>query len=261
MKKLRITLSLALVGVSFLAAGSLRAQEDLKALIYGSDTAATGTAPGTASGILGAVTVNQVYVGSSYTYSFVTDASGVSGYIYNASTTPVFTANTTYTGLDLTSAPYSSGTPAATNLELTIASANTVTTGTANAGSPMFSPVAEGSLTGTSTITANYTTPSTTVPGNLEPVQFTFTPSTSAAATTSATLTDANGDSIVFYRATTPVNFVANQPVTIDGFAFGYKSGVEIAYFTAVVPEPSSYVLMGLGGFGLMLFARRSKLA
>ena len=257
-----------LIAFTCLAGGHVQAQTiDLKAASYGSDTVAAGTAPNTGvTSTLGTFTVNQIYVNSTatYTYNFITDASGVSNYIYfptPAGTTDPFVANATYSGVQVTSAPF--GTP--NNLELTIPAGTTVPAPTATGLVGIFTAVTEGSLTTTSVLTDNYTIRTATVPNDIEPVQFTFTPNaaqTVTPVTGNYTGTDAsNGDVINFYRPTAGLTFATGNTYTIDGYAFAFSTGTEIydpsiVSSTAAVPEPSSYALTGFAGIGLLLIAR-----
>lgn len=268
MRKPGIKTSLGLIVLACLQAASVHAQVDLKTAVYGSDTAAPGAAPGTATSTLGPITVTQIYTNSTstYTYNFVTDASGVSNYIYypiSATNPDPFTVGGVYTGLSVTSAPF--GTPA--NLELTLPAGTTVPAATATGVTGMYSAVTEGSLTTTSVLTDSYTVPTATTPNDIEAVQFTFTAPTTqtvTAVTGTATITDPNnGDKIDFYRPTNGLSFVAGTTYTIDGFAFAYSTGTEIydpsIVATNAVPEPSTYALCGLGGLALAVLARRRR--
>jgi hypothetical protein len=265
-KKLSLAgaLGVALFGAGF--SERLQAQVDLEAATYGSDSPMAGAAP--VSGVtstLGPITVNQIYTNSTstYTYNFVSDASGVFNYIYipiSGSSPDPLVVGGTYSGLSLTASPF--GTP--TNLELTVASTNSPSAlvPTSLGATPAYFSVPEGNLTTTSSISDNFTT---TPPLDIEPVQFTFTASTTTtvtAVTGNATLTDANnGDKINFYRPTLGLAFTAGDTYTIDGFAFAYSTGAEIYDPEMVVPEPSGYVLMGAGALALVFVVRRTRSA
>ncbi len=265
MKKLGTKITFGLIVLACLPSARVRAQVDLKAATYGSDAALPGTAPGTATSTLGPITVTQIYTNSTstYTFNFITDASGVSNYIYypiSATNPDPFVVGGVYTGLSLTSAPF--GTPA--NLEMTVP-AGTVPAPTATGVTGMYSAVSEGALTTTSVLSDNYTLATALAPNDIEAVQFTFTApitQTVTAVTGNVTITDAsNGDKINFYRPTNGLSFVAGTNYTIDGFAFGYSTGTEIydpnIIGTNAIPEPSTDALLGLGGLAAVFLARR----
>ena len=254
-----LTISACLVG------RDLQAQVDLKFATYGTDSPMAGAAPitGTAS-TLGPVTVTEIYTNTTatYTYNFLSDASGVSNYIYypiSATAPDPLVAGNTYTGLTVTAAPFSP------NLELTLPAGTVAPTATPTNVTGLYSAVAESAVTTTSVLTDNYTVPTSTTPNDIEPVQFTFTPSAAATVTPvtgNYTGTDANGDKINFYRPTGGLTFATGNTYTIDGYAFSFSTGTEIydpaIVATVAVPEPSSWFLMVSGLLGLGFFARRN---
>ena len=263
-----------------LVGGNLHAQVDIEYATYGSDSPATGATPVTYGGTYGATagntyteTLSTITVdnevtstgSSAYTYAFVQDSSGINGYIYLPAGASTLTVGGTYSGLVVDGDYYSS------NEEFTLdASSPAGVLLFPGVGTPVFTPTAESSLTTTSTLSDLYKTnvATYTAPLDLEAVQFTLTPAANATLTmgknAGVTITDVNGDIIDFFLPDATYSFVAGNTYTITGNTDVYKTGAEIVGATVVAvatPEPSTYLMFGLGAVGLMLFVRRRQVS